>query len=521
MTAALLEAVGLTKSYGGIQALKGVDLVLQPGQVHALLGENGAGKSTLVGVCSGAVQPDGGRLLMDGEDAAFSGPHRAGQAGIAVVHQEPALAPSLTVLANLLLPDLGRARWSRTWRPERRREQVEQSLRDAGLELDLDARVEDLAVSSRQLVEIAKAVSLKPRVLFLDEPNSALSPAETTRLFDAARRMCATGAAVVLISHRISEVFSIADHATVMRDGSTVWSGAISDTSPAEVIAMISHGHRSVAPAQRVEAVRPTAPAAAAVRTPGVAQGPQGGSVRGSRSDAPLLECVGLTRAGEFEDVCLDVRPGEVVGVSGLVGAGRTELARCLFGLTPPERGQILVEGRPVTWKGPRDAIRAGLALVPEDRAVQSMFRGMSVRWNLTAAATAIGRAGTGSAPTADELAQQLGIKARSLDVPVSSLSGGNQQKAVLGRWLMTRPKVLILDEPTRGIDVGAKAQIYDVVRRLAADGLGVVLISSEVEEIGELATRVAVMRRGQLVAHVPSPTDVRSIMAAAFGEAA
>ncbi|OZM78986.1 sugar ABC transporter ATP-binding protein [Pseudonocardia sp. MH-G8] len=514
MTQPILAVRSLRKSFGGVAALRGVDLALRPGEVHALLGENGAGKSTLVAACSGAVAPDHGEILLDGVPARFAGPHEASRSGIAVVHQEPALAPNLTVLENLLLPELAHAGWHRSWRPRRRRAEMAGSLREVGLDLDLDAKVADLSVSSRQMVEIAKALTLEPRVLFLDEPNSALSPAETTRLFDVVRRLCSSSAAVVLISHRISEVFSIADRATILRNGSSVWAGPIADTNPAQVIATISEGHQSVtdrprsASLGRARTVTDATPAAQ--RSDGSDQ-PAG---------EPLLECRGLARSGEFEDVSLTVRAGEIVGVSGLVGAGRTELARCLFGLNRPDRGTIRRRGEPVRWSGPRDAIANGIALVPEDRAEQGVFPGMSVRWNMRAAAAGL-RSNGSAPPTPEDLSDRLGIKAASLGDPISSLSGGNQQKAVIGRWLMTRPEVLILDEPTRGIDVGAKDQIYGIVRDLAAQGMGVLLISSEVEEIGELATRVVVMRRGRIAAEIPESTDVRSIMAASFGETA
>lgn len=491
MTDYALEVRGARKHFGGVRALRGMSLAVRAGEVHGLLGENGAGKSTLIGVCTGAVRPDEGSVLVRGQELSLGNPRAAAATGVAVVRQEPPLAATMTVLQNVLLPEMGRRRWSGSSSLRRHRPRVQRVLGELGIELDLDADVDRLTVAGRQLVEIVKAVLSEPSVLFLDEPNSALSEADTQRLLSIVRRMASSGAAVVLVSHRLTEVFSVANALTVMRDGEHVWTGPTAETSIPQTIQRVVG--REVA---RVLDPRPSTAATPAVAT---------------------LETRGLTRAGEFEDVSLTVRAGEIVGLAGLMGAGRTELAAAIYGLTRPHKGELLLENKHVRWRRPVQAVRAGISLVSEDRKREGIFPTMSVAWNLQSTARAIGRRDVG--PAAKDISRRLGIKCASLAQPASELSGGNQQKVVLGRALLCRPKVLILDEPTRGVDVVAKADIYSAIRALAADGMAVLLISSELEEVLEISNRLYVMRLGRLVAEFGERPRPEEVMSAAFGE--
>lgn len=491
--AGALEVADVWKRFGGVNALRGVDTVFRAGKVHALLGENGAGKSTLVGVCSGAVIPDRGTLRLNGSEAAFSSPFVAARAGVVVVHQEPALAPQLTVLENIFLPRLSRNSPLSRFRLKDLEGEAEQLLARLGLQLDLRRRVQSLPIAGRQLVEIAKAVAMSPQVLILDEPNSALSPAETERMLDLMRRLRDDGRALVFVTHRLPEVFAICDEATVLRDGEVVWKGNIGDTSIADVVA-------------RMAGTDTLTSSPAAPRTP----------TTRLISTEPVLETVGLTRAREFEDVSLTLHKGEILGLAGLVGSGRSELAACLFGVTRPEAGSILVHNAPITFASPKSAMRAGISLVPEDRRVQSLFSQMSVQWNIEVASTSLRRRVRG---VAQRLIRDFRIKTASPEIGVTTLSGGNQQKSILARWVALNPKVLILDEPTRGVDVGAKREIYDLVRRFASEGMSLIVISSEFEEVLDIADRVLVMRHGRIVREFGHDPDAVEVMAAAFGE--
>ena len=497
-----LEVAGVEKRFGGVTALRGVNTTFRPGRVHALLGENGAGKSTLVGVCSGAVIADSGSLTLDGHAVRFTTPHDAARAGIAVVHQEPALAPQLTVLENIFLPRLSQRRLLSRFRLQDLEVDAEQLLALLGVTLDLRARVERLPIAGRQLVELAKAVAMDPRVLILDEPNSALSPAETDKMLHLIALLRDQGRAMVLVSHRLTEVFAIGDETTVLRDGAVVWTGNLSETTSTELIA-----HMAGAPPDR---------------TPSTATLPSGTTRNRAGADAQPAETVlstgGLTRDNEFYDVDLTLLRGEILGLSGLVGAGRSELVRCLFGVTTPSSGEIRLQGLPTTYTSVQEAMDAGIALVPEDRRVQSLFAQMNVRWNIDVARASLGKK---AKDEAKRLVSSFRIKTDGLDVGIMTLSGGNQQKAILARWVSLKPKVLILDEPTRGVDVNAKREIYDLIRGFANQGMSVILVSSELEEILELSDRILVMRHGRIVGEFEADPDPAVVMAAAFGEGA
>jgi ABC-type sugar transport system ATPase subunit/ribose/xylose/arabinose/galactoside ABC-type transport system permease subunit len=490
---AVVELAHIGKTFPGVVALAGVDLTLHPGRIHALVGENGAGKSTLLNILSGVIPPDSGAIHIGGHPVHLADPRAARRLGIVAVHQEVDLFGDLTVLENVGLEQglpsnaLG---WI-DWTEQRRRTAA--ALHAVGRPVGPDALAERLTPAQRQLVEIAAAVSQSARVLILDEPTSSLSAAEARVLFDHLRRFRAAGTAILYVSHRLEDVFSLADEVTVLRDGRRVWSGPIDATSPGQLIRHMVG--RDVPAGARAEAK-------------------ELGPVR--------LRCVGLSGAdGSFHDVTVEVRGGEVLGLYGLIGAGRSEWAQGVFGLRPLAGGAVYVDGAEVWPTGPGAMARAGLAYVPEDRLRQGLCRGLGVRANTVLAA--LRRLAPALwLPRWREVAQTraavrgLGIRLHGLEQPAGTLSGGNQQKVVLGRWLGCAPRVLILDEPTRGVDVGAKEEIYALVRRLSAEGRAVVFISSELPEVVAQGDRVGVFRDGRLVAFFDPRTNSAEDIAAA-----
>jgi ABC-type sugar transport system ATPase subunit len=474
---AVLELVRVSKSFPGVAALQDVDLVLQAGRIHALVGENGAGKSTLINILSGLLLPDTGEIRLSGVPVRFRDPHSARRQGIVTVHQEVDLFPDLTISENVgLLQGLpvNRAGWI-DWRGQRRR--TEAALAALGEDLSPLLPAGSLTPAQRQLVEIAAAVSQAARVLVLDEPTSSLSEEEAKVLFGHLRRFREQGTAILYVSHRLEEIFALADEVTVLRDGRRVGTRPLAETSPPRLISlMVGREMASATPRPKKEA----------------------GPVR--------LCCRGLTAAdGSFADVTLEVRAGEVLGLYGLIGAGRSEWAQALFGLRRLAGGEIQLDGKPVKPHGPGQMAGHGLAYVPEDRLRQGLCRNLTVRANAVLASLRrlAPRLWLTTYPEARQtrtLVEQLGIRLQSIEQPVGTLSGGNQQKVVLGRWLCREPQVLILDEPTRGVDVGAKAEIHGLVRRLAGEGRAVVLISSDLPEVLAESDRVGVFRGGRLV---------------------
>jgi ribose transport system ATP-binding protein len=467
-----LELVGVSKSFPGVRALDVVDFDLRAGEVHVLLGENGAGKSTLIKVMAGVHAPDEGVIRVGGRQVCLTGPDHAERLGISTIHQEMALVPQLTVAENI---HLGRPprRFGIVDRVRMRR-QAHDLVDRTGLDLDVDAVVGDLGVAQRQSVEIAKALSLDARFLIMDEPTAVLSRAEITTLFGLVENLTRTGVGVVFISHLLDEVAEIGDRVTVLRDGARV--GEVpADTDTGELVRMMVG-----------RSVDDQYPARSA--TPGDDQ----------------LEVRGLSTQGVLDDITFTVRAGEVVGIGGLVGAGRTELVRAIFGADRYDRGEVLVGGERVSPGDVAAARAAGLALVPEDRAGEGLVLGASVEENL-GLATIADRTRGGLVDLADQRAQaeksvrQLGIRVSDLDQQVVTLSGGNQQKIVIGKWLQARPRVLILDEPTRGIDVGARTEIYQLINDLTDDGTAVVVVSSDLPELLGLSDRVLVMADGRL----------------------
>jgi ABC-type sugar transport system ATPase subunit len=492
--APLLELRDVSKRFGGVRAVVGADLELAPGEIHGLVGENGAGKSTLSKIIAGVHHPDAGELLVDGEPRSFGAPREALAAGIATIAQEIALVPRGTVEENVLLGiepnQVGIVRR----REVRRRFEALESQVEFGLAPD--ARVGALRTAEQQKVEIMRAIAREARLIVMDEPTAALTVDESERLLEIIRRLSVRGTAVLLVSHHLEEVLAVCSRVTVMRDGHVVRTRAAEEETPATLVnAMIGREMTLEYPPKRPP-----------------------------RPDADVvLEARGLTRGRALTDVSLSVRAGEIVGLAGLVGSGRTEVARAIFGADPVDAGEVWLDGRPVRLRGPRQAARHGIAMLPESRKEQGLVMMRSVRENLLLptlgdyARTGVVMPGRERA-RAGQLSRDLGIRTPSLDAPVTTLSGGNQQKVLFGKWLARPPRVLIADEPTRGVDVGAKRQIHELLIELAAQGMAVLLISSELEEVLGLAHTVMVMRRGRIVAaYEGEEATMQRVMSAAF----
>ncbi len=473
--ASIVELQEVTKSFGGTPALKGVSFDLQPGEVHALLGENGAGKSTLIRIIAGALTPDQGEVRVAGERVRFGSPRDARHAGIATVYQELLLFPDLTVAENIFLGNAPRSRLGALdWRAMRTRaRELLDSLESH--ELDVDARLGDLSVANRQRVEIAKALSQNPRVLIMDEPTASLAEADVTRLMAVVKRLRGRGVAIIYVSHRLPEIFELADRVTVLRDGARIGTVPISEVDePGLISMMVGRSIDQLFP--KVEAPR----------------------------GEPALEVRNLSYRSVVQDVSFEVRRGEILGIAGLVGSGRTELALTIFGITPATSGEILVNGKPVTIDGPRRARDLGIAYIPEDRGLQGLIRAQTIRENVTLSILDhVARRWVvdlrEELRRAREAIKSFGIRARGPDQRVRELSGGNQQKVVLAKWLGAEPRILIMDEPTRGIDVGAKAEVHALMGRLVQQGLAIVMISSELPEVLGMSDRVLVMSRGRI----------------------
>ncbi|MBL9215075.1 MAG: sugar ABC transporter ATP-binding protein [Opitutaceae bacterium] len=497
--APLLKLERITKSYGGVRALRGVDFELAAGEVHALLGENGAGKSTLIKVATGAHAPDSGRITLGGRTLPALTPVLAQELGIACIYQQPALFPDLSVAENLGLR-LERGGRCRRIRWGERRELASRLLARVGAGIDPAAEVRELSMPEQQLVEIACAVGAGAQIVIMDEPTASLTRREQESLFAVVRDLQAHGVGIVYISHRLEEIFALADRVTVLRDGESVGTRPIREhgqtLSEADLIRLMV--------GREVARLYPPAE-----------------SVPGEVVLA--LQDVGC-RASGVRQVSLEVRAGEILGLAGLVGAGRTELARLLFGLTPADSGQIRLNGQAVTLRSPREAIARGIAYVPEDRRRHGVILELPIEQNLTLAVHRRlfpgGWLRDGAERSlAEGFIERLGIKCAGPSHPVGTLSGGNQQKVSLGRWLATQPKVLILDEPTQGVDVGAKSEIHRIIRQLAKEGLAVILISSDLPEVLGMSGRIGVMRGGTLVATLPGGTEAPVVMAAALGQ--
>jgi rhamnose transport system ATP-binding protein len=493
----VLRFCQISKSFSGVRALRRVDFELRAGEVHALLGENGAGKSTLIKVATGAHQPDEGTMEVGGRKVAGLTPPAALGLGIACIYQQPALFPDLTVAENVGLRLEGAHPWRRVdWRARRAR--AAELLARVGATISPDAEVASLSMPEQQLVEIACAIGAGARVVIMDEPTASLTRREQERLFGIVRELRAGGVGVVYISHRLEEIFALADRVTVLRDGASVGCHAVTGMDEAGLIKLMVG--REVA-----QLYPPTETA------PG----------------GPVLELEGVgCAASGVRDVSFAVHSGEIFGLAGLVGAGRTELARVLFGLTPADAGTIRLGGEIVRIPSPAVAIARGVAYVPEDRRRHGVILEMPVEENMTMAVH--GRLFRGGwlrlgeeRRLATGYVRELGVKAAGPDVPAGTLSGGNQQKVSLARWLATKPRLLILDEPTQGVDVGAKSEIHRIIRRLAKEGLAVILISSDLPEVIGMSDRIGVMRGGTLTATLAGGAAAPDVMAAALGQGA
>jgi len=479
MTAPLLEAVGIAKSFGGVPALRDGRLTLEAGSVHALCGGNGAGKSTFLNVVMGLLRRDAGTLRVKGELQDFASPAQALRHGLAIITQELSPIRGMTVAENIYL------------RREPRRlgvvvdfARLNRMAADllARLRFDIDPRasMSELSLAQTQLVEIAKAISHDSAILIMDEPTSAIGEAETDVLFEAIRHLVRAGTGVIYVSHRLTEIFRIADRYTVFRDGTFIETGAIREIDRAHLVrAIVGRDVKEEFQARAASTATPTG--------------------------QPMLEVKGLSRAGEFEDVSLGVWPGEVLGIYGLMGSGRSEFLHAVYGLTRPDRGEVRLQGKPLARVGPGRAIRAGIALVTEDRKEWGIFPSASVRHNVSI--SALGRI----APLAvvdqrrehrmvGELIDRFRIRTASQELPVSSLSGGNQQKVVFARCLTTEPRLLLCDEPTRGVDVGAKREVHEFLATFVGSGGAAVVVSSEAPEILAISDRIAVFHKGKVV---------------------
>lgn len=490
-----LALVNVSKSFGAVRALQGVTLELYAGEVHALAGENGAGKSTVVKTFAGVYRPDAGEIRLDGEPVTFNGPGDAQTAGVAVIYQEPTLFPDLSVAENIFMGRQPRAGFRRIDRAAMHAETAKLFAR-LGVPLDPEQPARGLSIADQQVVEIAKAISRDARVLIMDEPTAALTGQEVARLFTVTRNLQEHGCAILFISHRLEEIFELCQRVTTLRDGTWIASEAVADLEPDDLVQrMVGRELDALYPKQDVK--------------PGEV----------------VLKVSRLTREGVFTDVSFEVRRGEIVALAGLVGAGRSEVARAIFGVDRWDAGDVEVDGRRLPPASPTAAMAAGLALVPEDRRQQGLVMEMSIERNMGLTQLRSMRRGPLISRRAErdgarDWGLRLQLKYSRLNDMVGVLSGGNQQKVVLAKWLATEPTVLIVDEPTRGIDVGTKAEVHRLLSDLAAQNLAVLMISSDLPEVLGMADRVLVMHEGRLVAEIPRAEATEAgVMAAATGQ--
>ncbi|RCW88930.1 sugar ABC transporter ATP-binding protein [Paracoccus lutimaris] len=489
----LVRMQSVDKRFPGVHALKAVDFDLRPGEVHALMGENGAGKSTLMKCLSGVYQPDGGRILIDGAEVALPTPKAAKDLGIGIIHQELALMRDLTVAQNIWIGREPRLSFGRI---DEARQNADAAAIFQAMNVAMDPRapVSGLTIARQQMVEIAKALSYRSRVLIMDEPTAALNDSEIAELFTIIRKLRAEGVGIIYISHKMDEIRQISDRVTVMRDGAYVGTVEAADTPISAIISMMVGRELSDE----------------AVRIP---------DLSGAET---ALEVRALSRGRELKEISFSLKKGEILGFAGLMGAGRTELARAIFGAEPPERGEIRVHGKPVTIRTPSDAVRAGIGYLSEDRKHYGLALGMDVRANIALAslpryADRLGRIDEPQlAGIARDYIARLSIRTPDDRQEVRLLSGGNQQKVVIAKWLLRDCDILIFDEPTRGIDVGAKAEIYRLLNDLAAAGKAIIVISSELPEVVRLSHRIAVMCEGRLTGILPGGASQEQIMALA-----
>jgi rhamnose transport system ATP-binding protein len=494
VVAPILEILGVAKRFDATQALEDVSLALHPGEIHALLGENGAGKSTLIKIITGVHQPDRGQIFLGGQPVTIRSAAEAQRLGVAAIYQEPLLFPDLNVAENIFISHQDRGAvvdWREMFR------QAEKILGELGMTLDVRKPARGLTLAAQQSVEIAKAISLNVRVLIMDEPTASLSAHEVQELFKLVRDLKTQGVAILFVSHRMEEVFEIADKITVFRDGRLISTRTRLEATAQRAIADMVGREIDLTKARRSCARRDV-----------------------------VLSVADLGRQGVFEGVNFDLHRGEVLGFAGLIGAGRTDVGLALFGIEPATSGTILLEGNPVIVRTARDGMDLGIAYVSEDRRQLGLVLPMSIFANITLPVlrrylSRLGLVRTGlERRTADTFRDRLAIRTPSVDLEVAKLSGGNQQKVMLSKWLNTNPSVLILDEPTRGVDVGSKAEVHAIIGQLAAEGIGVIVISSDLPEVLVLSDRVLVMREGRQMAILDrAEANEETVMTAAMGQ--
>lgn len=476
---ALLELRGITKSFGAVRALQGVDLTLRAGEIHALAGENGAGKSTLMNIIDGILRPDGGEILLCGKAVTIRSPREAQSLGIGLVHQEIALCPDISIYENIWMAHAAGQRG--VLMPHKVLREKAQQVMNRLAPIAVTKKVGELSLSQQQLVEIAKALTLDCRLLILDEPTAALTEPEAQTLFTIVRQLQAQGISVVYISHRMAEIFALCQHVTILRDGLTVHSSTLQNMTPDEVITRLVGRELS----QLYPDKRPVSAA------------------------SPLLEVRELGDGKHFHDINFDLRPGEILGIGGLMGAGRSEIAQGICGLLPIKRGAIRIKSKAVTLRDYAVSIALRMVYLSEDRKDAGLFLTMPIEWNISALdVNAVSHHRLLISPQlerqqAEALAKQVKLKLAKLSDPVSSLSGGNQQKVALARVLSVQPEIVFLDEPTRGVDVSAKAEIYSILAKLAASGVGLIVISSELPELIGLCDRIIVIHEGRMSGEV------------------
>jgi rhamnose transport system ATP-binding protein len=473
--APVLALSGISKSFPGVKALDGVALRLYPGQVTALVGENGAGKSTIVKILTGIYQPDAGEILLDGAPVRFATAHAAAAAGVTAIHQETVLFDDLTVAENIFLGHAPRGRFGLIdWK--RLQEEARAMLARVGAAIDPRVRLRDLGIANKHLVAVARALSIDARVVIMDEPTAALSHKEIAELFEIVAMLKAQGKAILFISHKFDEIFRIADRYTVFRDGQMVGEGAMEGVSEDALVNLMV--------GRSIEAIFPR---------------------RAHAPGAEVLQVAGYCHPTEFDGIGFSLRQGEILGFYGLVGAGRSEFMQALFGITRPSKGVVKMDGRIAVIRSPAEAIARGIVYVPEDRGKQGAVIGLPIYQNITLPSLSrTSRRGflrlAEEFRLAREYTARLDLRAAALDQDVGQLSGGNQQKVVIAKWLATKPRVIILDEPTKGIDIGSKAAVHAFMAELAAQGLAVIMVSSEIPEILGMSDRVVVMREGRIV---------------------
>lgn len=470
-----VELLNISKSYGGISALKDVSLKVKPGEIHALVGENGAGKSTLMKILSGAISKDEGKILMDGHEVSIRSTHDSKKLGIGIIYQEFSLVPDLSVAENIFLSQLGSQGFWMKW--AKLKGKAEELIRSIGFDIDPALKLHKLSIAQQQIVEIAKALSEKVKVLILDEPSAVLGTHEIHRLFDTLKQLSNEGVSIIYITHHLEEVFEIANRITVLKDGSSVDCMKVSSTGKDELIRLML--------GRSLDAMFPDRQA-----------------VKGQE----LMKVDNIIPEGQECGVSLSLNKGEVLGIAGLVGSGRTELLRAIYAADKPRQGEIYISGKRQRIKLPYGAVEAGIGMVPEDRKLHGAILSLSVKQNISLAnmkgiTDKLGFIHSGKEKdNVLSLLSRLSVKASSENAMVSTLSGGNQQKTVLAKWINRNCKVLMIDEPTRGVDVGAKTEIYNLVNELSLQGVGLIIVSSETEELMGICDRILVMRNGKIM---------------------